>query len=664
MFKLVSNYEPAGDQITAIDELVKGIEEGKKNQVLLGATGTGKTFTMANVIAKVNKPTLILAHNKTLAGQLYAEMKELFPENRVEYFVSYYDYYQPEAYVPQSDTYIEKDASINDEIDELRHAATESLLTRDDTIIVSSVSCIYGLGDKEDYENEALVLCTGDEKSKEYILGRLVDMGYERNELDFHRGTFRSKGDTIDIVPSSEKKNGIRVELFGDEIDRIVEFDVLTGSIIQQKKTAMLFPATHFVTNKDKIDESIRRIEAELDERLKYFKENNKHLEEQRLRERCTYDIEMLKETGFCHGIENYSRHLALRGEGETPSTLIDFFPKDYLLIIDESHVTIQQVRGMYNGDRMRKTTLVEYGFRLPSALDNRPLQFNEFEDKINQVIYVSATPGDYEMELVNNKVTEQIIRPTGLLDPKIEVRKTEGQIDDLINEINIRKEKNERVLITTLTIRMAEELTSYLKNIGIKVAYLHSEVKTLERMKILRELRLGKYDVLVGINLLREGIDLPEVSLICIMDADKQGFLRSDRSLIQTIGRAARNSNGHVIMYADRITDSMQRAIDETSRRRGIQMAYNEEHGITPTTIKKAVRDVIAVSKEVAAEEFSMERSPEEMDEKELSAYIEKIKGKMEKAAADLNFEAAAQYRDRMVELKNMLRDLAVGDA
>ena len=650
MFKLKSNYEPAGDQVTAIEELVKGIEEGKKNQVLLGATGTGKTFTMANVIAKVNKPTLILAHNKTLAGQLYAEMKELFPENRVEYFVSYYDYYQPEAYVPQSDTYIEKDASINDEIDELRHAATESLLTRDDTIIVSSVSCIYGLGDKEDYENEALVLCTGDEKSKEYILGRLVDMGYERNELDFHRGTFRSKGDTIDIVPSSEKKNGIRVELFGDEIDRIVEFDVLAGSIIQQKKTAMLFPATHFVTNKDKIDESIRRIQAELDERLEYFKENNKHLEEQRLRERCTYDIEMLKETGFCHGIENYSRHLALRGEGETPSTLIDFFPKDFLLIIDESHVTIPQVRGMYNGDRMRKTTLVEYGFRLPSALDNRPLQFNEFEEKVNQVIYVSATPGDYEMELVNNKVTEQIIRPTGLLDPKIEVRKTEGQIDDLINEINIRKDRNERVLITTLTIRMAEELTSYLKNIGIKVAYLHSEVKTLERMKILRELRLGKYDVLVGINLLREGIDLPEVSLICIMDADKQGFLRSDRSLIQIIGRAARNENGEVIMYADTISDSMKTAIEETERRRSIQDKYNKEHGIVPKTIIKEIRDLIS-NKE---EDEAIKAENNKLSKKDKDKLLVDLEAEMKEAAKNLDFERAMELRDIIFEMKS----------
>ena len=650
MFELVSKYKPSGDQPQAINKLVDGINKGKKYQVLLGATGTGKTFTIANVIKEVNKPTLVLAHNKTLAGQLYAELKELFPNNAVEYFVSYYDYYQPEAYVAKTDTYIEKDASINDEIDELRHAATESLLTRDDTIIVSSVSCIYGLGDKEDYEKEALVINVGDEKSKEYILGRLVDMGYERNELDFHRGTFRSKGDTIDIVPSSEKKNGIRVELFGDEVDRIVEFDVLTGSIINTRKTATLWPATHFVTNKDKLDESIRRIEEELKERLEYFKENNKHLEEQRLRERCTYDIEMLKETGFCHGIENYSRHLALRGEGETPSTLIDFFPEDFLLIIDESHVTVPQVRGMYNGDRMRKSTLVEYGFRLPSALDNRPLKFDEFENKINQVIYVSATPGDYEMELVDNKVTEQIIRPTGLLDPKIEVRKTEGQIDDLINEINIRKEKNERVLITTLTIRMAEELTSYLKNIGIKVAYLHSEVKTLERMKILRELRLGKYDVLVGINLLREGIDLPEVSLIAIMDADKQGFLRSDRSLIQIIGRAARNANGEVIMYADSISDSMKHAIDETNRRRSIQESYNEEHGIVPKTIIKEIRDLIS-NKE---EDDAIKAENNKLSKKDKDKLLVDLETEMKEAAKNLDFERAMELRDIIFELKS----------
>jgi excinuclease ABC subunit B len=668
MFKLVSKYEPAGDQITAIDELVKGIEEGKKSQVLLGATGTGKTFTMANVIAKVNKPTLILAHNKTLAGQLYAEMKELFPDNRVEYFVSYYDYYQPEAYVPQSDTYIEKDASINDEIDELRHAATESLLTRDDTIIVSSVSCIYGLGDKADYEKEALVLCTGDEKSKEYILGRLVDMGYERNELDFHRGTFRSKGDTIDIVPSSEKKNGIRVELFGDEIDRIVEFDVLTGSIIQQKKTAMLFPATHFVTNKDKIDESIRRIEEELKERLEYFKENNKHLEEQRLRERCTYDIEMLKETGFCHGIENYSRHLALRGEGETPSTLIDFFPKDFLLIVDESHVTIPQVRGMYNGDRMRKTTLVEYGFRLPSALDNRPLQFDEFEKKLNQTIYVSATPGDYEMELVNNKVTEQIIRPTGLLDPKIEVRKTEGQIDDLIEEIDRRIAKGQRTLVTTLTKRMAEDLSEHLKDRNVKTAYIHSDIDTLERGDILRDLRTGVYDVLVGINLLREGLDLPEVSLVAILDADKEGFLRSERSLIQTIGRAARNSEGRVIMYADHITDSMRAAISETNRRRSKQQAYNLEHGIVPRTIVKDVKDTISSVLPQQAEKFQATYGGHKdgafgvrknldianLRKGEREKLLRPLEKEMKEAARRLEFEEAAQLRDAIMEIRS----------
>ncbi len=644
MFKLVSKYTPSGDQPKAIDELVKGINEGKKNQVLLGATGTGKTFTMANVIERVNKPTLVLAHNKTLAGQLYAEFKELFPENKVEYFVSYYDYYQPEAYVPSKDLYIEKDSSINDEIDELRHAATESLLTRDDTIIVSSVSCIYGLGDKADYEKEALVLCTGDEKSKEYILGRLVDMGYERNELDFHRGTFRSKGDTIDIVPSSEKKNGIRVELFGDEIDRIVEFDVLTGSIIQQKKTAMLFPATHFVTNKDKIDESIRRIEEELKERLEYFKENNKHLEEQRLRERCTYDIEMLKETGFCHGIENYSRHLALRGEGETPSTLIDFFPKDFLLIVDESHVTLPQVRGMYNGDRARKMNLVNYGFRLPSALDNRPLTFDEFDKKINNALFVSATPGDLEKEY---PITEQIIRPTGLLDPIIEVRKTLGQVDDIYAEIQEKMKLNERVLITTLTIRMAEELTNYLKELDINVAYLHTEVKTLERLRVIRDLRLGKYDCIVGINLLREGLDIPEVSLIAILDADKEGFLRSERSLIQTIGRCARNANGKCIMYADKITDSMKTAIDETARRRKIQEEYNKENGIVPKTIIKEIRDLISNIDD-------KKDTKKKVSKKEKELNMEEIEHEMREAARNLDFERAMELRDILFEMKS----------
>ena len=530
MFKLVSKYQPNGDQPEAIKELVDGVNAGVRDQVLLGATGTGKTFTIANVIAKTNRPTLVLAHNKTLAGQLYSELKELFPENHVEYFVSYYDYYQPEAYVPSSDTYIEKDASINDEIDELRHSATSALLTYDDVIVVSSVSCIYGIGDPDDYKNHMLILTKGDTISRNDLLNRLIDMNYERNQVDFHRGTFRANGDTIDIVPIAEKKNGIRIELFGDEVDRISEFDILTGTLIKSKKSVTLFPATHFVTNKDKLEEACNRIEDELHKREKELIDNNKLLEEQRLRERCEYDVEMLRETGFCHGIENYSRHLALREEGETPSTLIDFFPKNFLLVIDESHVTVPQIGGMYNGDRMRKQTLVDYGFRLPSAMDNRPLKFDEFNKKVNQVIYVSATPGDYELELVDGKCAEQIIRPTGLLDPTIEVKKTEGQIDDLISEIKTRMEKNERVLVTTLTIRMAEELTSYLKSVGIKVQYLHSEVHTLERLKIIRELRMGKYDCLVGINLLREGIDLPEVSLIAIMDADKQGFLRSDR--------------------------------------------------------------------------------------------------------------------------------------
>ena len=650
MFELISKYQPSGDQPEAISKLVEGINSGKKAQVLLGATGTGKTFTMANVIAKVNKPTLILAHNKTLAGQLYSEFKELFPNNRVEYFVSYYDYYQPEAYVPSSDTYIEKDASINDEIDELRHAATEALITRNDTIIVSSVSCIYGLGDKEDYENEALVILQGEEYKKEYILKRLVEMNYERNDIDFHRGTFRSRGDTIDIIPSSEKKNGIRIELFGDEVDRICEFDCLTGSIISTKKSCTLFPATHFVTNKEKLNEACSRIERELQERLKFFEENNKYIEAQRLKERVNYDLEMLRETGFCHGIENYSRHLALRGEGETPSTLIDFFPKDFLLIIDESHVTVPQVRGMYNGDRMRKTTLVDYGFRLPSALDNRPLKFDEFESKLNQTIYVSATPGDYEMDLVHNETVEQIIRPTGLLDPTIDVRKTEGQIDDLINEINIRKERNERVLITTLTIRMSEELTSYLKSIGIKVGYLHSEIKTLERLKILNDLRLGKIDVLVGINLLREGIDLPEVSLIAILDADKQGFLRSERSLIQIIGRCARNANGHVIMYADNVSEAMNYAIKETQRRREIQDAYNKEHGIIPKTIIKDIRETISIKVDETIDKADLEH----LNKKDKETLIIELEEEMKKAAKEMDFERAIELRNALFELKS----------
>ena len=645
-FELISEFQPSGDQPQAIDKLCSEIDKGVKNQVLLGVTGSGKTFTMANVIARENKPTLILEPNKTLAGQLYAEMKELFPNNRVEYFVSYYDYYQPEAYVPQSDTYIEKDASINDEIDELRHSATEALLTRRDTIVVASVSCIYGLGDKEDYKNECLVVTLGDTKKREEILSRLIDMNYERNEIDFHRGTFRSKGDTIDIIPAAEKKNGIRIELFGDEVDRICEFDVLTGSIIKQKKTVMIFPATHFVTNKDKLNIACDRIEEELKNRLKELRDNNKLLEAERLEQRCNYDLEMLRETGFCHGIENYSRHLALRAEGSTPGTLMDFFPEDYLLFIDESHITLPQVRGMYNGDRMRKQTLVDYGFRLPSALDNRPLKFDEFEQKLNQVVYVSATPGDYELELVNNKWVEQLIRPTGLLDPLIDVRQTEGQIDDLIGEINERIEKQERVLVTTLTIRMAEELTAYLKSVGIKVAYLHTEVKTLERLKIIKELRQGKYDVLVGINLLREGIDLPEVSLIAIMDADKQGFLRSYRSLIQIIGRCARNAQGKVIMYADTISESMDLSIKETNRRREIQDAYNHEHGIVPKTIIKKINDVVTNEEIEKLEDKKISKE----DKLQIIAVMEE---EMKQAAANLDFEKAMELRDLIFEMK-----------
>ena len=546
---------------------------------------------IANVIERTNKPTLILAHNKTLAGQLYSEFKELFPENHVEYFVSYYDYYQPEAYVPQTDTYIEKDSSINDEIDELRHGATSSLINYRDTIVVASVSCIYGIGEKEEYKNNMLILKQGDNVGRNFIIDRLVSMTYERNQIDFHRGTFRVNGDIIDVIPANERKNGIRIELFGNEVDRICEFDTLTGNIIKVLKNITIFPASHFVTGEEKLKEAIKRIEEEKDKQIKFFKEKGKLIEAQRIKERCEYDIEMLKETGFCHGIENYSRHLALRDAGETPSTLIDFFPDDFLLVVDESHVTLPQVRAMYNGDRMRKQTLVDYGFRLPSALDNRPLKFEEFEQKINQAIYISATPGDYELSLTNNEVVESIIRPTGLLDPTIEVKPTKNQIDDLINEINIRVQKNERVLITTLTIKMAEELTNYLKSLNMKVAYLHSEVKTFERLKIIRDLRLGKYDTLVGINLLREGLDIPEVSLIAIMDADKQGFLRSERSLIQTIGRAARNQNGHVIMYADSISESMDKAITETQRRRKIQEEFNKEHGITPKTVQKEVK-------------------------------------------------------------------------
>ena len=646
MFKLVSKFEPSGDQPKAIEELVNGIKNGKKHQVLLGATGTGKTFTIANVIAQTNKPTLVLAHNKTLAGQLYSELKEIFPEDHVEYFVSYYDYYQPEAYVPSSDTYIEKDASINDEIDELRHSATAALLNNKNVIVVASVSCIYGIGEIDEYRNKILILSQGQEVKRDFIIKRLVDMTYERNQMDFHRGTFRVNGDVIEIIPIGERKNGIRIELDFDCVERISEFDPLTGTIIRNIKTTTIFPASHFVTSEEKLEEAVRRIESELDNRLKELKDNNKLLEEQRLRERTLYDIEMLKETGFCNGVENYSRHLALREEGETPSTLIDFFPKDFLMVIDESHVTVPQVRGMYNGDRMRKQTLVDYGFRLPSALDNRPLKFNEFEEKINQVIYVSATPAEYELEKVDGIFAEQIIRPTGLLDPTIDVRKTEGQIDDLIGEINDRIEKNERVLITTLTIRMAEELTSYLKGLNIKVAYLHSEVKTLERLKIIRDLRMGVYDVVVGINLLREGIDIPEVSLIAIMDADKQGFLRSSRSLIQTIGRCARNKSGHVIMYADKVSEAMDISIKETKRRREIQEKYNIEHGITPKTIIKEIQDVISNVEEERVETVKMSK-------KEKQDMYLRIESEMREAAKNLDFEKAMELRDILFELK-----------
>lgn len=649
MFELVSKYEPSGDQPEAIKELVEGIKNGKKEQVLLGATGTGKTFTIANVIKEVNKPTLVLAHNKTLAGQLYAEFKELFPNNHVEYFVSYYDYYQPEAYVPQNDTYIEKDASINDEIDELRHGATSALINNRDVIVVASVSCIYGIGEKEEYEKMMLTLEVGQVVKRNDIINKLVDMTYERSDLDFHRGTFRVRGDSIDIIPVNEKSNGIKIELFGDEVDRIVTFDPLTGTVIQSKKTISIFPASHFVTGPEKMQEAIRRIEEELKVRLEVLHNNNKLLEEQRLKERTNYDLEMLKETGFCSGVENYSRHLALRAEGETPSCLIDFFPEDFLLVVDESHVTLPQVRGMYNGDRMRKQTLVDYGFRLPSALDNRPLKYDEFESKINQAIYISATPGDYELEKVNQHYVEQIIRPTGLLDPTIEVKGTEGQIDDIIEQINLRKEKNERVLITTLTIRMAEELTNYLKDVGIKVAYLHSEIKTLERLKIIQELRMGKYDCVVGINLLREGIDIPEVSLIAIMDADKQGFLRSSRSLIQTIGRAARNENGHVIMYADNMSDAMAEAISETVRRRKIQEDYNIKNGIVPHTIIKEIREVI--SNEVTD---NSKKEQSKMSKKEKQNIIANIEKEMKEAAKALDFERAMELRDILFELKS----------
>lgn len=648
MFKLVSKYKPNGDQPQAIEKLVDGLNKGYKEQILLGATGTGKTFTMANIINKVNKPTLVIAHNKTLAGQLYNEFKELFPENRVEYFVSYYDYYQPEAYVPSTDTYIEKDSMINDEIDELRHSATSSLISRDDVIVVASVSCIYGIGEIEEYKKKMLTLNVGDTIDRDIILKKLVDMLYERNDMDLKRGTFRVRGDSLEIVPSSERNNAILIEWFGDEIDRISEVDTITGHVIKNKKTISIFAASHFVTDEEKLKVSIERIEKEKEERIKYFKENNKLIEAQRIEERVNYDMEMLRETGFCRGIENYSRHIALKEEGEAPCTLIDFFPKDFLLLIDESHVTIPQIKAMYNGDRARKMNLVDYGFRLPSALDNRPLKFEEFEKKINKVIYVSATPGDYEMSHAKDKVVEQIIRPTGLLDPKIEVRPTKNQIDNLIEEITKQNEKNERTLITTLTIRMAEELTNYLKSLDIKVAYLHNEIKTLERLKIIRELRLGKYDVVVGINLLREGIDIPEVSLIAIIDADKQGFLRSTRSLIQTIGRAARNASGRVIMYADTISDSMNEAITETNRRRKIQEEYNIKHNIVPKTILKEIPEVISNE----AEEKVIHE--EKLSKKEKLDLIDNLTKEMKLAAANLDFERAMSLRDIIFDIES----------
>ena len=645
MFDLVSKYKPSGDQPSAIEKLVKGIKDGKKEQVLLGATGTGKTFTIANVIKEVNKPTLVLAHNKTLAGQLYSELKELFPNNHVCYFISYYDYYQPEAYVPSTDTYIEKDSSINDEIDEMRHYATSCLISYKDVIVVSSVSCIYGIGEVEEYKNKMLTLAVGEEIDRNSVLLKLVDMLYERNDYDFKRGTFRVRGDVLEIIPASERTAGIRIEFFGDEVDRISEIDTLTGAIIKNKKSVTIFPASHFVTSEEKLKEAIKRIKEELKERAEVLKSENKLLECQRIEQRTNYDIEMLEETGFCSGVENYSRHLALREAGSTPTTLMDFFGDDYLLVVDESHVTLPQVRGMYNGDRARKMNLVEYGFRLPSALDNRPLKFEEFTKKIKQAIYVSATPGDYELERTNGEYVEQIIRPTGLLDPIIEVRPTNGQIDDLIGEIRDRISKDERTLITTLTIKMSEELTNYLKSLDIKVAYLHSEVKSLERMNIIRDLRLGKYDCIVGINLLREGIDIPEVSLIAILDADKEGFLRSSRSLIQTVGRCARNANGKCIMYADKITDSMKIAIDETARRRKIQEEYNRIHNIVPTTIVKKITDTIS----------NTDDSPKESKiKKEATPSIEVLEKEMKEAAKNLDFERAMELRDIIFELKS----------
>ena len=657
-FELVSQYKPTGDQPQAIKELVKGFKEGNQFETLLGVTGSGKTFTMANVIQQINKPTLVIAHNKTLAAQLYGEFKEFFPNNAVEYFVSYYDYYQPEAYVPSSDTYIAKDSSVNEEIDKLRLSATAALIERRDVIVIASVSCIYGLGEPENFEQMMVSLRPGMEKDRDEVLRQLIDIQYDRNDMDFKRGTFRVRGDTVEIVPADRGDIAIRVEFFGDEIDRISEIDMLTGEVKNTLNHIAIFPASHYVVPKERMEKAIRNIEIELEEQVKYFKSEGKLLEAQRIAERTNFDIEMMRETGFCSGIENYSRHLAGLAPGQPPNTLMDYFPDDFIIMIDESHKTVPQIGGMYHGDQSRKRTLVEYGFRLPSALDNRPLSFDEFESKIDQVMFVSATPGKYEEEHELLRA-EQVIRPTGLLDPEVEVRPVEGQIDDLIGEVNKEIANKHKILITTLTKRMAEDLTDYMRELGIRVRYLHSDIDTLERTEIVRDMRLDVFDVLVGINLLREGLDIPEITLVAILDADKEGFLRSETSLIQTIGRAARNAEGHVIMYADTITDSMRAALDETQRRREVQMAYNEEHGITPKTIQKAVRDLIAVSKKVAASEVQMEKDPESMSEKELEKLIKELEKQMKKAAADLNFEAAAELRDKLIELKKTLQEI-----
>lgn len=656
-FKLVSKYQPTGDQPQAISELAAGIKAGKKEQILLGATGTGKTFTISNVIAKVNKPTLVLAHNKTLAGQLYGEFKEFFPDNAVEYFVSYYDYYQPEAYVPSSDTYIEKDSSINDEIDKLRHSATSSLLERNDVIVVASVSSIFGLGDPKEYRDQALSLRVGQELERDKLLNQLIDVQFERNDIDFQRGRFRVRGDVVEIFPASRDEQALRVEFFGDEIDRIREVDPLTGEILGERNHVVIFPATHFLTSGERLEGAIKSIEAELAQRLEVLRADGKLLEAQRLEQRTTYDIEMLREMGYCSGIENYSRHMDGRKPGEAPYTLLDFFPDDFLIVVDESHVTMPQVRGMYNGDRSRKQMLVDYGFRLPSALDNRPLKLAEFEERVDQIIYMSATPGVYEQERTDT-VVQQIIRPTGLLDPEVEVRPIMGQMDDLVAEINKRTKRDERVFVTTLTKKMAEDLTDYFKEMSIKVKYLHSDIKTLERTQIVRDLRLGKFDVLVGINLLREGIDVPEVSLVAILDADKEGFLRNERSLIQTIGRAARNEKGHVIMYADTITDSMQAAMDETARRRAIQMQYNAEHGIVPKTVKKAIRDVITMTTKPkeSTKALNDKLDFDELSKPEQREMIARLEEQMKTAAKNLDFEDAAALRDTVMELKAQL--------